>query len=89
VVQLLDRGCDGGDATACAAVAELHRQGRGTPRNLARALTQYNRACEAKVTAACVEAGHLYDSIGRRELAQKRYATACEHGDRRGCRFVR
>jgi len=83
-----ERGCDGGDRSACWSLGDLYRDGRGTKRDLGRALGLYDRACDADLASACKQAGNVCRDTGRTEAARLRYDKACRLGDREACHLA-
>ncbi len=79
------RACNGGEAQGCLAVGRMYEQGKGAPRDLARAKEFMERGCqEGKgIGIACGEVGNLY-AAG--EGAPKDDATAFRYFEL-GCRM--
>jgi TPR repeat protein/tRNA A-37 threonylcarbamoyl transferase component Bud32 len=73
--RLLGKACEGGEASACAAAAELLAFGKGVPRDEVRALALLDKACEAGDGSACRLAGWMYE---RGRGAKKSDAKATE-----------
>jgi uncharacterized protein len=79
------RACDAGDAEACSRAAHFDEE-YGYPED---ALLNYERACGARIAAACVGAGLLLrEGRGARRDAARalaRFRRACELEYREGC----
>jgi hypothetical protein len=72
------RSCNGGDAQGCLAVGHMYKQGKGAPKDLARAKEFMERACqEGKgIGIACGEVGALYaagEGVAQDDVTAFRY----------------
>lgn len=54
--------CDRGIASSCAVLATRTEHGEGVPRDLTRAVTLHERACELKDSASCMVAARMHAS---------------------------
>jgi serine/threonine-protein kinase len=81
----LDRACDGGDAAACAALAET----ANAAQRFERAADFYRKACDGNAAAACTAYGVLFNrGVGvTRDATQAAiyYERGCTLGDMAGC----
>jgi hypothetical protein len=78
--------CDGGDADACFALAQMYGEGHRVPQDVGRALTLLDRACRAGVTDACIQLGSTWTSVDdARAIAY--FARGC-HGANISCTFL-
>lgn len=86
----LERACDGGDASACARVAELFWDGRnGHTHDPARSFRHARRGCDGGDAHACaLLARHHEEGLGAEwapHLAVEAYDRACSAGSGFGC----
>jgi TPR repeat protein len=71
--KLLQPLCDGGGqfaTRACMLLGDLHRTGRGVPRDVAKAVALYNGVCESGVLSGCWTLSDMYlrgDGVARNE----------------------
>lgn len=84
--------CDNGDMWGCDQSARSFRTGLGGGTDLVLAANLARKACEAKVTDACVQLGFI-DQSGETiqpdaESAVRLYQDACEMGNLNGCAFL-
>jgi TPR repeat protein len=81
--------CDRGIASACAIVATRAERGDGVPRDLTRAVTLHERACDLRDALSCIAAAHMHSAgIGvspNRARQMDLLATACKLGDATAC----
>jgi uncharacterized protein len=97
------RSCNGGDAQGCLAVGHMYKEGKGAPKDLARAKEFMERACqEGKgIGIACGQLGHMPISIDvcesaanfsthppNTERARTFYKKACDLGDADSCKAL-
>ena len=78
-----DDGCRGGDAVGCALLGLIYEQGRGVPRDLARAVAQYDRACAAGHARSCLTLAAMHEGEGAASAAA--YRRACDAGSGFAC----
>jgi hypothetical protein len=71
---LLNKGCEGGDGSACESLADTYQSGAGVPRDEAKSRRFRSQACAGGVVDACLK-------IGQREKA-------CELGDEASCNIL-
>ena len=90
---LREKGCQLGEAADCARLGEIHEQGQGGVRDLARAAAFHQKACEGKphpIAAACVRLGALYERGEGVPLdivrAAALFKQACDRGVSEACR---
>jgi TPR repeat protein len=85
---LLERGCEGGRATACYERGRRRVSGMGVPKDLSDAARWFGAACALGDVNACVDRGVLVEK-GEAAAAPGEpdalFARACEAGDGRGC----
>jgi TPR repeat protein len=89
-LRLFKKGCDGGLGVACADLGQAYMRGKGTPKDDARAVALYKRACELPAGAIGCSLLGILQARGRtvqqdttRGLALLR--KGCEAGDPLGC----
>lgn len=93
------RGCDGGDAVACALVGQHHENGLGVPWAPDRAVALYEKACLAGAGLGCFLSGEMYvrghgvdidahkaESDRARALAA--WLPACQGAEPRWCTYA-
>jgi TPR repeat protein len=86
--QLLLQKCDGGNGAACAELGHLYDDGKSVPRDHARAVEQFQKACTAGDVSGCVERGIEHErvaGVGDLERAEALYRRACDDKNPRGC----
>lgn len=88
----LESPCTKGDLFACTNLAVLLKHGRGTPRDLPRALTLFVRACEGGVDFACGNVGEMTFAGKGVAPSQTQGASllkgACRRGDAWSCEMA-
>jgi TPR repeat protein len=81
--------CATKDPRSCYALARILDDGTGVPRDIGRAVTLYQSACEGGVPEACSSLGALYaegDGVMRDDAkAVELYQRSCNHGYARAC----
>jgi TPR repeat protein len=91
-----EAGCKKGNQAACAALAVQVQDGRGVPRDLARAIDLYEKACAAGVGVGCMNRAFMFmggvvddpdDHRGKPwfEMAEPALKKQCEGGDLQWC----
>lgn len=84
-IPLLDKACQGGDLLTCTEYALFDIEGDGKKK-----VAALERACDAKIAAACTVLGHVHDQgwwgLGpNKAKAKAAYARACAAGDADRC----
>ena len=81
--------CAAKEQDSCYELARILEKGTDAPKDLARALTLYQAACDGGVFAACNSLGALYatgDGVARDDAkAVELYQQSCDHGYARAC----
>jgi hypothetical protein len=81
--------CDRGIASACATLAARMERGTGIPRDLTRAATLHERACELRDPGSCVLAARMHASgtgvTPNRTKQMELLVAACTLGDASAC----
>jgi len=93
---LYEAACDKGSMDGCYEAAELHAVGTGTPKDVARAVARYRKACddaERPVPAACVALANRYtagsDGLNKDvDQAIRLLARACASDHEGACGWV-
>lgn len=76
----------------CGRLGVSYLVGQGAPEDSSKAMENFEKGCRGENGASCFEAGKLYStyfSAKDRELAQKRFESACEFGVKEACQQVR
>jgi TPR repeat protein len=85
----LDAKCVAGDVQACSQLGDMYADGRGVPRNLARAGQSYERACDLGAPDICNTLGEIVevtgDVDGGSRRAEQLFQKACQGGSSPGC----
>tara|TARA_R110000787_G_scaffold20114_22_gene59984 strand:+ start:715 stop:2139 length:1425 start_codon:yes stop_codon:yes gene_type:complete len=81
-------GCNQGDATMCRWVAEDHRDGVGTPKNLEKAQSLYAWLCESGELVDCQDAAELKLLLTSAKAPEETGTTICDFGDAEACRTL-
>lgn len=85
----LDAKCVAGDVNSCTQLGDMYANGRGVPRDMARAGQSYERACNGGVADVCNTLGEFVEASGDIEggprRAEQLFQKACEGGSSRGC----
>jgi TPR repeat protein len=84
-IPLLDKACQGGDLLTCTEYALFDIEGDGKKK-----VAAIERACDAKIAAACTVLGHVHDQgwwglKPNKAKAKAAYAKACAAGDADRC----
>lgn len=87
--QLLQRGCQDGDAVMCNDLGVSYLHGVGTPADVALALQAFERSCRRGSADGCGNLGALYESgvgvTASFAQASRLYERACDMGCALGC----
>jgi TPR repeat protein len=87
-----EKACHLGALKGCTTVAFLHAEGRGVPRDRARAVRLYQDACDRGEMRACFKLGelHFYGLSGENTTyrATELFENACDGGDAAACAAV-
>jgi len=85
----LERDCRAGHAAACDALARMHDEGRGVPRDAARGLELHEKACEGGHLESCRSAGVLLERTPGitpdPARARSFFEKACDGGNAAAC----
>jgi TPR repeat protein len=81
--------CDKNHAGSCNVLGAMYRHGTGAPKDAARSLSLFDKACNGGAFAACVQEGYQYQ-FGQgapRDFvrANTLFKRACDEGDELGC----
>jgi TPR repeat protein len=86
------RGCSAGNGHACTEAGLAYRNGRGTARDDATAVTFYQRGCDAGDAFGCVDLAQMYGtgtSVTRDDArAAALYQKGCDGNAPAGCAFL-
>lgn len=78
-----DDGCRGGDPVGCALLGAIYERGRGVPRDPARAIAQYDKACSGGYAPSCLTLAAFRE--GDTAASASAYRRACDAGSGFGC----
>ena len=77
-----DKGCAGGDAAKCVDLAKMYADGKGAPKDGAKSLDVYAKACGMKSKDGCRQAA-IAQGNGKKRLGF--LSSLCDLGDIEGC----
>lgn len=83
--ELLQRGCDAEDSASCAELGAAWAEGRGGPRDEARAIQIWLGLCDAGRSAGCTALGRYYRGRERTDEARRYLDRGCAAGDPAAC----
>lgn len=83
-----ERGCAGGDKSACARFAVLQAQGRGVLPDPVKALSTLQALCAEKIQHGCIGWAQLLAQKGNLAKAKELLNGACNAGTQEGCRIL-
>ncbi|MGE0455597.1 MAG: hypothetical protein AB7O37_14160 [Vicinamibacteria bacterium] len=83
-----ERGCAGGDKSACARFAVLQAQGRGVLPDPPKALSTLQGLCAEKIQHACIGWAQLLAQKGNLAKAKDLLKGACDAGTQEACRML-
>jgi TPR repeat protein len=86
-MQLLDRGCSGGDGEACYRVGLELAAGTLVARDVA-AAAAYARGCAVRHASSCERAGEKYETLRNALEAVRSFERACDLGRPYACRAL-
>jgi TPR repeat protein len=85
----LKRRCEAGALELCYQLGLLYQEGEGVPKDQARAVALYQRACGKPVDSGCFVRGYAYDGgpgvVLRPRRAASLFKAACDAGLAAGC----
>lgn len=79
--------CDQGDAASCAAAGAMYKDGKGAPKDPARARPLLEKGCDGGQLAACAGAGEILYHVAPKDPAKALtlFQKACDGGEPVGC----
>ncbi len=83
-----ERGCAGGDKSACARFAVLQAQGRGVLPDPVKALSTLQALCAEKIQHGCIGWAQLLAQKGNLAKAKELLKGACDAGSQEACRML-
>jgi TPR repeat protein len=76
--ELYSQSCDDQWWRGCGRLAESYRLGQGVPIDPAKAIENFDKACNAGQAASCATAADIYRALNDRAAAEERLRQACE-----------
>jgi len=83
--ELLQRACDADDEASCGELGALYAEGRGVPRDEARAIQIWLGLCDRGVAAGCTNLGRHYRQRALPDEARRYLDRGCAAGDPGAC----
>jgi len=83
-----EKGCTGGDKSACARFAVLQAQGRGVLPDPVKALSTLQALCAEKIQHGCIGWAQLLAQKGNLAKAKELLRGACDAGTQEACRML-
>src|SRR5690606_21406090 len=87
--ELMQRGCDAGDDASCVELGAAWADGRGGPRDEARAIALWLGLCDRGVALGCAALGHHYHLRDAKDEARRYLDRGCAGGDSAACAEAR